>query len=103
MENEMQCRVYDSKAIETMGWAFDKAFEDLSEGSKRRPNVQRNLALSIIRFFDEGESNRIQLSRMALAINAFSDRKRTNSEGMACSRTRSILIPLGFEKWPVAF
>jgi hypothetical protein len=51
MENEMQCRVYDSKTIETMGWAFDKAFEDLSEGSKHRPSVQRNLALSIIRFF----------------------------------------------------
>jgi hypothetical protein len=99
----MQCRVYDSKTIETMGWAFDKAFEDLSEGSKHRPSVQRNLALSIIRFFYGGEGNPLQLCRMASAINAFSYRKRTNSEGMVCSRTSRIVIPLGFEKWPVAF
>jgi hypothetical protein len=99
----MHCRVYDSMAINTMGWAFDKAFEDLSEGSKRRPNVQRNLALSVIRFFDEGESNSLQLSRMALAINAFSDRKRVNNEGMACSQTSRIVIPPGFARWPVAF
>jgi hypothetical protein len=99
----MHYRVYDSRAINTMGWAFDKAFEDLSEGSKRRPNVRRNLALCVIRLFDEGESNPLQLSRMALAINAFSDRKQANNGGIACSRTSSVLIPSGFERWPVAF
>jgi hypothetical protein len=92
----MHCRVYDSMAINTMGWAFDKAFEDLSEGTKRRPNMQRDLALSVIRFFDEGESNPLQLCRMALAINAFSDRKRANNEGV-------IVIPPCFARWPVAF
>jgi hypothetical protein len=84
-----------------MGWAFDKAFEGLSEGSKQRPNMRRNLALCVIRFFDEGESNPLQLSRMALAINTFSDRKR--AKGIACSKTISVLIPSGFDGWPVAF
>jgi len=98
----MHCRVYDSMAITTMGWAFDKAFEKLSEGTKRRPNMQRNLALAVIQFFDEGESNPLQLSRIALATNAFSDRL-ANSEGMACSRTSPIRIPPGFARWPVAF
>jgi hypothetical protein len=92
----MHCRVYDSIAINTMGWAFDKAFEDLSEGTKRRPNMQRDLALCVIRFFNEGESNPLQLSRMALATNAFSDRKRANNEGV-------IVIPPCFARWPVAF
>jgi hypothetical protein len=92
----MHCRVYDSKAIDTMGWAFDKAFEGLSEGSKRRPNVRLNLALCVIRFFDEGESNPLQLSRMALAVNAFSDRKRANNSSI-------VLIPSGFERGPIAF
>jgi hypothetical protein len=90
-------------AINTMGWAFDKAFEQLSEGSKHRPNLQRNLALSVIRFFDEGESNPLQISRMALATNAFSDRVRANNEGMACSRPTTVRIPPGFARWPVAF
>jgi hypothetical protein len=92
----MHYRVYDSMAINTMGWAFDKAFEKLSEGTKRRPNMQRDLALCVIRFFDEGESNPLRLSKMALAINAFSDRKQANNEGM-------IVIPPGFARWPVAF
>jgi hypothetical protein len=103
MENEMHCRVYDSEALNTMGWAFDKALEDLSEGSKRRPNTERNLALSVIQFFDEGESNPLQLSRMALAIHTFSNRMLANNEGLACSLTGRIVIPSGFERWPVAF
>jgi hypothetical protein len=96
MENEMHCRAYDSTAIATMACAFNKAFGELSEGSKRRPNVKQNLALCVIRFFDEGESDPLQLSRMALAINAFSDRKPTNNKGM-------IAIPPGLGKSPVAF
>src|SRR5688572_2861204 len=100
---DTRCRVYDSRAIDTMGWAFDKAFEALSEGSKQRPHMRRNLALCVIRFFDEGESNPLQLSRMAVAISTFSDRKRTNNKGIACSNTISILIPPGFDGWPVAF
>jgi cytochrome P450 len=47
--------------------AFDKAFEGLSQESKRQPNVRRDLALCIIRLFDEGESRPLRLSRMALA------------------------------------
>jgi hypothetical protein len=80
-----------------MACAFAKAFGELSEWSRSRPNVKRNLALCIIRFFDEGESNPLQLSRMTLAINAFSDRKPPNSnEG-------KIVIPPGFGRRPVAF
>lgn len=100
---DTRCRVYDPGAIDAMGWAFDNAFEGLSEESKRRRNMGRNLALCIIRFFDEGENNPLRLSRMALAINSFSNRKRVSNEGIACSNTISVLIPSGTDGWPVAF
>jgi hypothetical protein len=93
---DTRCRVYDSTAIDTMGWAFDKALEDLSEGPNCQPNVRLNLALSVMRFFDEGESNPLQLYRMALAVNAFSGRKRANNSSI-------VRIPSGFERGPIAF
>jgi hypothetical protein len=65
---ETRCRVYDPGAVNTMGWAFDKAFAGLSEESKRQPNMRRNLALCIIRLFDGGEHAPLRLSRMALAL-----------------------------------
>lgn len=79
-----RCGVYDSEAINKMGWAFDKAFEGLSAESQRQPNKRRDLALCIIRLFDEGENNRQRLSRMALAtitIITASARKHISNEG----------------------
>lgn len=58
-----------------MGRAFDKAFKGLSEESKRQPNMHRDLALCIIRLFDEGEIKPLRLSRMALAMVTVSDRR----------------------------
>jgi hypothetical protein len=68
-------RVYDRAAIDIMNRAYDIAFEQLSEGSKRRSNVQTNMALCILTYFDEGTSDPVLLSRMAIAINTFSDRR----------------------------
>jgi len=42
---DTRCRVYGPEAIETMGWAFDKALESLSQESKQQPNMCRDLAL----------------------------------------------------------
>jgi cytochrome P450 len=68
MNSTDRCRrVYGSEAMNIMERAFDQAFEGLSQESKRQPNVRRDLALCIIRLFDEGESRPLRLSRMALA------------------------------------
>jgi len=63
-----RCRVYDPAAINIMGRAFDKAFEGLSVEAKSQLTMRRNLALCIIRLFDEGENNSLCISRLALAV-----------------------------------
>jgi len=94
-------RVYGPEALNTMGWAFDKAFEGLSQESKRQPNMRRNLAVCIIRLFDEGEVNPLCLSRMALAVVTVSDRKRVSNGDIAYS-TIGVPFPSGTDGWPVA-
>jgi hypothetical protein len=81
-----RCRVYDPEAVNTMGWAVNQAFEGLSEESKRKPYIHRDLALCILRLYDEGEHKRLRLSKMALAnitIVAASARKHVSNEGIA--------------------
>lgn len=93
-------RIYDQDAIAAMGGAFDRAFAHLSDMAKKRPNMRSNLALCIIRFFDEGESNPLQLSRMALATNAFDDPVKWLDQDWNCRGI--ITAPIG-EGWPIAF
>jgi hypothetical protein len=77
---DTRCRVYGPEAIETLGWAFDKALEGLSRESKRQPNMRRDLALCILRLFDSGENKPLRLSRKALAV-------VTDFDRTACSNT----------------
>jgi hypothetical protein len=92
-------RVYDSAAIDIIGWARDEAFEHLSVECKKRPNTRLKLALCIAQFFDEGESNPLQLSRMAVAINMFSERKRMGRGRIAFDTIQSPITAEG----PIAF
>jgi hypothetical protein len=102
---DTRCRVYDPDAIETMGWAFDKAFEGLSQESKRQSNMRQELALCIMRLFDEGENRPLRLCRLALAIITIitdSNRKRVSNGVITCSSTFSVPFPLGTAGWHVA-
>jgi len=102
---DKDCRVYDSEAINTMGWAFDKAFEGLSQESKRQSNMRQELALCIMRLFNEGENRPLRLCRMALAIVTIitdSNRKRVSNGVITCSNTFSVPFPLGTDGWHVA-
>lgn len=65
---DTRCRVYDPEAVNMMGRAFDQGFEGLSEESKRKPHIRQDLALCIIRLFDEGERKPLRLARMAMTI-----------------------------------
>lgn len=80
---DTRCRVYGPEAIETMGWSFDKALAGLSRESKRQPTMRRDLALCIIRLFDEGENKPLRLSRNALA-------EVTDIQRAACSNSNTI-------------
>ena len=100
---DTSCRVYDPEAINSMAWAFDKAFEGLSEESKRQPNIRQDLALCIMRLFDEGEHRPLRLSRMALTIATIvtgSDGKRVSNRAIA--RSKTIQFPSGTEGRPEA-
>jgi hypothetical protein len=63
-----RCRVYEPEAIHTMGRAFDKAVTGLSDQCKTDPNTRRQLAVCIMRLFDDGERAPLQLSLIALSI-----------------------------------
>jgi hypothetical protein len=64
----MRYRVYEPEAIKTMGHAFDKALQSLSDQSKTDPNICQQLAACIMRLFDEGERAPLPLSVLALSI-----------------------------------
>ena len=93
-------RAYNRVAIDIMTLAYDKTFEQLSEGSKQRPNARTNLTLCILKYFDEGTTDPILLSRMALAINTFSDRKCVSQGATAVSGI--IRAPIIADR-PIAF
>jgi hypothetical protein len=76
-------RVYDPAAINTMGWAFNIAYESLSEEAKGQPNIRRHLALCIIRLFDEGKRAPQDLSNIALSIVDEDRRKHVTKERIA--------------------
>ena len=63
-----RCRVYDPGALSMMGRAFDQALKGLPEQSRANPHIRRQLALSIIGLFDEGETHSLRISSLALAI-----------------------------------
>jgi hypothetical protein len=81
-----------------MGWAFDKAFEGLSEEAKRQPNIRQDLAICIMRLFDKGENRPLRLSRMALFITTIvtgSGEKRGPNRAIARSNTVSVPFSSG--------
>jgi hypothetical protein len=87
---DTRCRVYDPEAINMMGWAVDQAFDGLSEESKMKPHIRQDLALCIIRLFDEGEREALRLSRMAMSIATIitdSDGTRVPNRAIAHSNT----------------
>jgi hypothetical protein len=86
---ETRCRVYDLEAINTMGWAFEKAVRNLSEQSKKDPNTRRQLAACIMRLFDEGERAPLHLSLIALSI----IRRPVSKERFAPFYPISVLFP----------
>jgi hypothetical protein len=92
-------RVYDPAAIDIIGWACDDAFEQLSAECKKRPSTHLKLALCIAQFFDEGESNPLQLSRMAVAVNVFSGPNPMGSGRIAHDTIQSPITGEG----PIAF
>jgi hypothetical protein len=100
---DTRCRVYDPEAINTMAWAFDKAYEGLSEQSKRQPKMRQELALCIMRLFDEGERRPLRLSRMALTIATIvtgSDGQRVSNRAIARSNTIGVPFPSGTDGRP---
>jgi hypothetical protein len=85
-------RVYGSEAMNTMEWAFNHAFEGLSEESKRQPNVRRDLALCVIRLFDQGESRPLRLSKMALATATIVTASDESVSSMEASLVETLLV-----------
>jgi hypothetical protein len=96
-----RCRVYDPEAINMMGQAFDRTVRCLSEQSKTNLHIRRNLALCIIRLFDEGESNSLCISKLALAIVTSPSKAREQWEPLS-SNSIGVLIPSGTGGRPVA-
>lgn len=101
LSTERRCRVYDPEALNMMGRAFDKAVKGLSEQSKTKPHIRRNLALCIFRLFDEGENNSLCISRLALAI-VTSPPIAPEQVGSPFSHSISVLIPSDTDGRPVA-
>ena len=66
-----------------MGWAFDKALRGLSAETQREAHMRQDLALCILRLFDEGENDPLRLSTRALAILTVSDRERVANRNIA--------------------
>ena len=97
---EPRCRVYDPDALNTMGRAFDKAVEGLSQRSEADPNIRGNLARCIIRLFDEGERAPLDLSIIALSI-IVGDRP-ASKERIAPFNRIGVLIPSDTGSQPVA-
>ena len=93
MNSTDRCRrVYGFEAMNTMEWAFNHAFEGLSEESKRQPNVRRDLALCIIRLFDQGESRPLRLSKMALATATIVTASDESVSSMEASLVEALLV-----------
>jgi hypothetical protein len=86
-------------AIRIIGWAYDEALQQLSAKSQNRPNMHVNLACCIARFRDEGESDPLQLSRMAVAVNTFSGSAPVGDRATSFDTIRG---PINTE-WPIAF
>ena len=61
------CRTYDPAAMNILGWAFEAALSNLSLQSRQDPTVRRDLAICVFRLFDEGETQPLRLSRLAIA------------------------------------
>jgi hypothetical protein len=61
----------------------------LLEQAKRQPNIRQDLALCIMRLFDEGENRPLRLSRMALHITTIvtgSDGQRVSLALIPCNQ-----------------
>ena len=98
---EPRCRVYDPDALNTMGRAFDKAVEGLSQRSEADPNIRGNLARCILRLFDEGERAPLDLSIIALSI-IVGDGRPASTERIAPFNRIGVLIPSDTGGQPVA-
>ena len=59
-------RVYEPQILQTMGTAFDTAWDVLPEDNKSREGARQGLALLIIRLVDEGEVDPLRLCKLAL-------------------------------------
>ena len=99
---EPRCRVYDPDALNTMGRAFDKAVEGLSQRSEADPNIRGNLARCIIRLFDEGERAPLYLSLIASSIVVGDGRRPASKERIAPFYPIGVLFPSDTDGQPLA-
>jgi hypothetical protein len=68
------CHAYYPQDLRTMGWAFDTAFDALPADYKSLKGARRELALLIVRFFDEGVTDPAHLCRRSLEMCAPTNR-----------------------------
>jgi hypothetical protein len=90
---EPRCRVYDPDALNMMGRAFDKAVRGLSSQARSDPNIRRNLARCILRFFDEGERAPLHLAIIALSIVVGDGPRPASKERIAPFYPIGVLFP----------
>jgi hypothetical protein len=78
--SEKYCRAYYPWALQTMGRAFDTAVDALPADYERQQEARRELALVIIRSFDEGITNPAHLCKIALNMCELTNRSISGSE-----------------------
>ena len=60
------CRVYEPEILQTMGMAFDAAWDVLRKNCENRDSSRQELACIIFRFVDEGETDALRICKLAL-------------------------------------
>ena len=63
---DSNCRVYEPEILQTMGIAFDAAWDVLRKNCENRDSSRQKLACIIFRFVNEGETDALRICKLAL-------------------------------------